>query len=139
MISLQIAEKLKKLEWTPQINDCVYIKSRQGVIIEVEQNNKSYIITADFGKYKETGSHEFFTWAPRFDQLIDKVEKLGYLWNLDSADQKYRSEKYLFILYKGEDYVRDFSADTIEDAIALALMWLVDNECELNFRGDDMQ
>jgi hypothetical protein len=128
MISLKTARKLKEagLKWEPQAGDMYHWESltdgwEMRTVQECEIVNALYEIM-------ELITEGEWLFAPRLDQLLAEIEKRGYAWELsvDEADKP----PYAICIFSTPREIGQkwFTADSPEEAAALALLWILEQE-----------
>ena len=111
MLCIKTASKLKLagLRWEPQMGDFMY--------------NNDIIDCLDFADMSFAAGYEDLThqgdvgFIPRLDQLLAEIEKRGWKWSIVPSRNRYR-----LILTT----VKQFVADSPEEAAALALLWILE-------------
>lgn len=121
MVSLELAQKLKEsgLVWEPQEGDCLSILYNRG--LPSEYRKLVYLNEDDVIDYAETNGE---VRLPSLDQLLAEIDERGYFYTLSNVRVKSAS------LYKRDEngYFRlidEFRADSLEDATAIALLWIL--------------
>jgi len=143
MISLETAKKLKDvgLKWGPQQGDLFYSNYMGG-----QEWNKRLLSYADIVIYRDNPKYLKNDWifAPRLDQLLAEVEGRGH-WcaimptNAVGVDVSYFTELYrlgelsghLEAVWRKEAdgfLISEFKADSPEEAVAAALLWILESE-----------
>lgn len=120
MISLETARKLKEagLQWEPQMGDFLYyftvlgttVTWRISVISEDDNEDSNIVIYIDDGDW---------IFAPRLDQLLAEIEKRGWKWSIVPSRNRY------CLIFTT---VKQFVADSPDEAAALALLWILEQE-----------
>jgi len=124
LISLELARKLKEagLEWEPKNGDSFYWRGSLGV----------YTISVT-SLWAEKNEEVIF--APRLDQLLAKIEKWGYSWEMrtvidESQSVRFNAKNIAYWIHvwktghiEWEDgFKRAFTSP--EEAAAVALIWI---------------
>lgn len=147
MISLETAQKLKEvaqklkeagLEWKP--GDLCYDRyGRLGIVTQTWGHGAIQMYSLETNTI-EYGFGDSCTVVPRLDRLLAEIEKRGWLWFLTwltATDDKITS--YCCSIAKeyspGQPRKRkyhvvehDFPGDTPEEAVAEALLWILEKE-----------
>ena len=114
MISREMAEKLREVvKWEPKEGDLLDVFGAFSVWC-------SRCELAD-ATPEEIELIKEYVWLPRLDQLLEMIEAEGY--RVDIITNEHIEYKYECDIY-GADAKKYFSADTREDACALALLWI---------------
>lgn len=109
MISLELAKKLKEagLEWEPQRGDWYYFGD----------DGELHLLRVATPRPVP----EVVYFAPRLDQLLAEIEGRGYGWKLEKF-HAYNLRRMQ--IYKINDLLGCFEADSPEEAAAEALLWI---------------
>ena len=126
MISLEMAKKLKAagLEWEPQIGDMFYWHNGKDWGIDAltsEDVNNNLDETRDF---IDEGAWIF---APSLEQLLVEIEKRGYGWKLEKFHAYNLRQMQI---YKINDLLGCFEADSPEEAAAQVLLWIYEGRAK---------
>lgn len=127
MISLETAQKLKDagLMWEPKIYD--YLHSDFGIEnvdrLAFYGGQTSHVNRWSWNSEKYHLHN--LVWLPSLSQLLAEIETRGYGWRLQKVSGYYlrRIEIYIY-----NDYMGCFEADTSEEAVAQALIWILKQE-----------
>ena len=118
MITLETAKKLKDagLEWS-------YTNTKRGDFYLAEfQDGTEGIFTIGSDGQNVQSDIIVFTFLPRLDQLLTKIDGRMYLWEIKSHMYK----KYTVFVFSKENIDgKTISADTPEEAAAQALLWIL--------------
>jgi hypothetical protein len=128
-MKLETAQKLKDagLPWMPELLDTyVFTKFEESGELSVcipktyeNVNNLNGLLLID--AEDETG----LLWLPRLDQMLAEIEKRGYGWKLEKF-HAYNLRRMQ--IYKINDLLGCFEADSPEEAAAQALLWILEQE-----------
>jgi hypothetical protein len=133
MISLELAKRLKDAglwwEW-PSSGDFIYnhMANRYGCVDEWIYTKK------EVKKYWEDGRVDF---APRLDQLLGEIEKRGYEYEQGVSyvtggpmmPGRYKHGYWCEIWFTKDLGINHrITADTPEEAVAQALLWILERE-----------
>ena len=120
MISLEMAKKLKEagLGWEPQKGDLVYHSEAE----------ESFNITAgdmeDFvqaTRIDKEYAYSIAIFLPRLDQLLAKIEELGYKWFTETDTERYFIR---IVEIKKPNNCHGIFSDSPANAAAEALLWI---------------
>ena len=125
MLSLELVKRLKELGlgWEPQEGDFLYYHTYG------EESELGVISDSDMGEHREESLDNIYTgewiFAPRLDQLLAEIEGRGYGWKLEKF-HAYNLRRMQ--IYKINDLLGCFEADSPEEAAAKALIWILEQE-----------
>jgi hypothetical protein len=137
MLSLEKAKKLKDagLKWRPKLGDMFYYRrfgnDEEG---EIAFADKEDVKNQDETQhYIETGH---WVWVPHLDQMLAWIGKCGYSFNIGSEMvlDTYTGEwkptgKYMCCCgHTGKDAVGEFKALFLDEAVAQAVLWILEQE-----------
>ena len=115
MIGLETAQKLKDagLMWEPKEKDEMFDVYGNMSMLYWPQHWQDVDVTKNN------------IWLPSLSQLLAEIETRGYGWRLQIFSGYYlrRIEIYIY-----NDYMGCFEADTTEEAVAQALIWILEQE-----------
>lgn len=110
MLSLETARKLKDvgLKWEPQKGDQIF---------------NPYYGEPEISTCPPPKAPNYIIWIPRLGQLLAEIEKQGWKWSIVPSRNRYR-----LILTT----VKQFVADSPDEAAAAALIWILEQEGKPN-------
>ena len=129
MISLEKAKALKEagLRWEPKRFDLFTDGTKTWEVLEAYTGEGDIRWIRGIGGWVTYGKN--FTFLPRLDQLLGEIRKRGWVWILYCGNdgieveiETYNPETPLHLRYKC------IKADTPEDAVAEALLWILKEE-----------
>lgn len=145
MISLETAQKLKEvaqklkeagLEWKP--GDLCYDRyGRPGIVTQTWGHGAIQMYSLETNTI-EYGFGDSCTVVPRLDRLLAEIEKRGWAWHLMWLTEGNKTTSYhCYIVMpdasesqKGQHHIQeyDFEGGTPEEAVAEALLWILEKE-----------
>ena len=127
MISLEIAKKLKDsgLKWEPKFGDHYIIPA----VFEVglhEVMDTRQIMSYHKNPKEWEESNRGFVFAPRLDQLLAEIERLG--WKYELRNDEAGIDYVCFVFSEG--YNEYAHASTPTNAAASALLWIYEGRAK---------
>jgi len=125
MISIDKAKQLQELElqWNPKIGDWYKIDYWPTPILltadTIRMDNEE--INCIFEKISKD---EKTVWLPRLDQLLNEIEKFNVYWEIERLLE---DNKPFYSVIIGEIPMDRGNSNILEDAIADALIWALEN------------
>ena len=127
MISLELAKKLKEagLEWEPKLGDHYIIPAVFEVGLHEVMDTKQIMSYHKNPKEWEE-SIRGFVFAPRLDQLLAEIERLG--WKYELRNDEAGIDYVCFVFSEG--YNEYAHANTPTNAAAEALLWILEGSTD---------
>ena len=126
MLSLELVKRLKELglEWEPQRGDWYYNHHGyvSGTTTTLDLLNEVTVLIQSIAR---DYANRTVCFVPRLDQLLAEIEGRGYGWKLEKF-HAYNLRRMQ--IYKINDLLGCFEADSPEEAAAKALIWILEQE-----------